>query len=171
MSRPRKVAVGVGATLGLASLAFAATSIVSGIGGSTSVAGGSEPGAQEGFQIVSVVGTTYSGAANREKCEGAAAGNDITLKATLTRVDGSVYGQGCQFAIRVSNPRGVAVTGATISVPTTQEALKNWNVSTSGPATLNARSSDNLYYVNLSPRTNNPAEGSFTGTLTGTAGD
>ncbi|MCD2186626.1 hypothetical protein [Actinomycetospora soli] len=170
MTRPRKVAVGVGATLGLASLAFAATSIVSGIGGATSVVGGSEPGAQEGFQIVSVSGSTHSGYSNQEKCEGAASGNDVTLKATLTRSNGSVYGQGCTFTIRVSNPRGTAITGAAISVPATQDALKNWNVSSRGPATVAAGTLE-YYYVTLSPRTNNPAEGSFTGTLTGTAGD
>jgi hypothetical protein len=168
MTRPRKVAVGVGASLGLASLAFAATTIVSGIGGTTSVAGGSTPGADEGFRITNVTGATYSGSSNREKCEGAASGNDITLKATLTRVNGTVYGQGCDFTIYVSNPRGVAVTGAAISVPATQDALKNWNVSANGPSTIAAGSSA-TYRVVLTARTDNPAEGSFTGTLTGSA--
>lgn len=81
-----------------------------------------------------------------------------------------MYGQGCTFAVRVSNPRGTAITGASISVPATQDTLKNWNVSARGPATVAAGTSD-YYYVSLSPRTNNPAEGTLTGTLTGTTGD
>lgn len=163
-TRPRKVAVGTGAALGVAGLAFAAT-LSAGIGGSTAVADSSAT-----LSVQSVTPSTLTGGI---VCKGSTnGGHTIVLDATARRFNGDIAAQSCVVTAVVQNDGDVPVTITGADFNTAQAALQGWNltpqqadasVPAHGTATFKVQVSTGGAGVH------SVGTGSFTGSLTGSA--
>lgn len=166
-TRPRKVATGVGATLAVAGIAFAAVTLSTEIGGSTAIADSSAS-----FTVQSV---TASGQTGGIKCTGSTnSGHTMVLDAVAKRFNGQIAAQGCDVTATVANTGDTSIAITNAQFNTGQAALQGWTITPQsadpsvpahGTATFKAHVSTGGSGVTT------VGTGSFTGTLVGTADD